>query len=93
MKVFYISGFSYSLKVWDVSGSLERELMYFEKLYKDFKVEHSIFTYGDIDELNYVNNEYITIYPMFSMFKNRVKNYDLYIIYYLSIQSKKRFKK
>ena len=84
MKVFYISGFRYSLKVWDVSGSLERELMYFEKLYKDFKVEHSIFTYGDIDELNYVNNEYITIYPMFSMFKkteSKIMTFILSIIY------------
>ena len=84
MKVFYISGFRYSLKVWDVSGSLERELMYFEKLYKDFKVEHSIFTYGDVDELNYVNNEYITIYPMFSMFKkteSKIMTFILSIIY------------
>ena len=84
MKVFYISGFRYSLKVWDVSGSLERELMYFEKLYKDFKVEHSIFTYGDVDELNYVNNEYITIFPMFSMFKkteSKIMTFILSIIY------------
>ena len=84
MKVFYISGFRYSLKVWDVSGSLGRELMYFEKLYKDFKVEHSIFTYGDVDELNYVNNEYITIYPMFSKFKkteSKIMTFILSIIY------------
>ena len=84
MKVFYISGFRYSLKVWDASGSLERELMYFEKLYKDFKVEHSIFTYGDINELNYVNNEYITIYPMFSIFKkteSKIMTFVLSIIY------------
>ena len=84
MKVFYISGFRYSLKVWDVSGSLGRELMYFEKLYKDFKVKHAIFTYGDVDELNYVNNEYITIYPMFSMFKkteSKIMTFILSIVY------------
>jgi glycosyltransferase involved in cell wall biosynthesis len=82
MRVFYISGFRYSLKVWELSGALERELMYFEKLYKDYKIQHSIFTYGDFDDLNYIDNEYIKIYPMFSMFK---KTESKIITFFLSI--------
>ncbi len=84
MRVFYISGFRYSLKVWELSGALERELMYFEKLYKDYKIQHSIFTYGDFDDLNYIDNEYIRIYPMFSMFKkteSKIITFLLSIVY------------
>jgi glycosyltransferase involved in cell wall biosynthesis len=91
MKVFYISGFRYSLKVWKLSGALERELMYFEKLYKDYKIEHSIFTYGGFDDLNYINNESITIYPMFSMFKkteSKIITFLLSIIYPFKMRKK-----
>ena len=91
MKVFYISGFRYSLKVWELSGALERELMYFEKLYKDYKIEHSIFTYGGFDDLNYINNESITIYPMFSMFKkteSKIITFLLSIIYPFKMRKK-----
>ena len=91
MKVFYISGFRYSLKVWELSGALERELIYFEKLYKDYKIEHSIFTYGDFNDLNYVNNESITIYPMFSLFKkteSKIITFLLSIIYPFRMRKK-----
>ena len=91
MKVFYISGFRYSLKVWELSGALERELMYFEKLYKGYKIEHSIFTYGGFDDLNYINNESITIYPMFSMFKkteSKIITFLLSIIYPFKMRKK-----
>ena len=91
MKVFYISGFRYSLKVWELSGALERELMYFEKLYKDYKIEHSIFTYGGFDDLNYINNESITIYPMFSVFKkteSKIITFLLSIIYPFKMRKK-----
>jgi glycosyltransferase involved in cell wall biosynthesis len=91
MRVFYISGFRYSLKVWELSGALERELMYFEKLYKDYKIEHSIFTYGGFDDLNYINNESITIYPMFSMFKkteSKIITFLLSIIYPFKMRKK-----
>ena len=89
MRVFYISGFRYSLKVWDLSGALKRESLYFEKLYKDYKIEHSIFTYGDLDELNYLNNEYTTIYPLFSIFKkteSKIITFLLSIIYPFKIR-------
>ena len=91
MKVFYISGFRYSLKVWELSGALERELMNFEKLYKDYKIEHSIFTYGGFDDLNYINNESITIYPMFSVFKkteSKIITFLLSIIYPFKMRKK-----
>lgn len=91
MRVFYISGFRYSLKVWELSGALERELMYFEKLYKDYKIEHSIFTYGDFDDLNYINNESISIYPMFSIFKkteSKIITFLLSIIYPFKMRKK-----
>lgn len=91
MKVFYISGFRYSLKVWELSGALERELIYFEKLYKDYKIEHSIFTYGDFNDLNYVDNESIKIYPMFSLFKkteSKIITFLLSIIYPFRMRKK-----
>ena len=80
MRVFYIFGFGYSLKTWDISGALEREFMYFEKLYKDYKIKHSLFTYGDFEDLNYINNKNITIYPIFNFFKKTNSKFTTFLL-------------
>lgn len=69
MNILFIFSFKTSLKIWESSGALKREFMYFEKLFMNNNIKHQLFTYGDFSDFNVTSTEYITIYPLFSFFK------------------------
>lgn len=69
MNILFIFSFKTSLKIWESSGALKREFMYFEKLFMNNNIKHQLFTYGDFSDFNVTSTEYTTIYPLFSFFK------------------------
>lgn len=70
MKIFYIFTFNYSLQTWKDSGSLAREITFFNKLIKDFDCEITLLTYGDKNDFKYIKDlEKINVIPMFSNFR------------------------
>lgn len=84
MKIFYIFSFRSNLNTWKSSGALNREFLYFKKFYEKYKTEHLLFTYGGFEELDFVKDKNLTIYPLFAYFKftnNKFKTFLLSLIY------------
>ena len=54
MHVVLFFTFDYSLKLWDETGILSREKLYFYEMLKENKnLEFTLVTYGDETDLNY----------------------------------------
>ena len=85
----FILFFTYdiSLKTWLKTGLLERELRFFNKLI-DNGVNLTLVTYGDASDLSIIDNQSISILPVYSLYKkpkNRVYRYlkSLFIPIYI----------
>ena len=67
MHVVLFFTFDYSLKLWDETGILSREKLYFYEMLKENKnLEFTLVTYGDETDLNYFkNNSRINVYPIY----------------------------
>ena len=50
MRVLVIFTYGYSLKTWDETGTLERELSIYSELQKKYGIEFTFLTYGDISD-------------------------------------------
>ena len=53
MNIVYFLTFGYSLKTWDESSALGREVQYFNFLSKKYGYKFFIVTYGDSEDLDY----------------------------------------
>ena len=51
MRVLVVFTYGYSLKTWDESGTLERELSIYTELQKKYAIEFTFLTYGDNSDL------------------------------------------
>ena len=67
MHVVLFFTFDYSLKLWDETGILSREKLYFYEMLKENKnLEFTLVTYGDETDINYFkNNSRINVYPIY----------------------------
>lgn len=71
MKVAIFFTYNYSLKIWNDSGVLNRELAVYRKLVKQYNYEFILFTYGGDDDKHYLNNERnIEVVPLNNLLKN-----------------------
>lgn len=82
MRILYVFTYGYSLKSWEDSGFLQKELKYFQKLNKEINCKFTFLTYGDNSDLNIIDKEkypYIKVVPIYSISKNRRKSFLNYI--------------
>ena len=87
MNVILFFTYDISLKTWLKTGLLERELRFFNKLI-DNGVNLTLVTYGDASDLSIIDNQSISILPVYSLYKkpkNRVYRYlkSLFIPIYI----------
>lgn len=79
MNILYFFTYGYSLKTWNESGQLNRELKHFEKLHdKNNQIKFTLITYGNIDDLKLFDKDYIDIVPIYHYTrKSKFKIFDL----------------
>ena len=63
MKVAVFFTFDYSLKTWDLSGTIDREFRIYQEIHNKYGVEFTFFTYGDESDLKLTEK-----YPEFKIF-------------------------
>lgn len=94
MTVLYIFTFGYSLKTWQLSGTLDKELEVFKKIIKKFNTNFVLLTYGNNDDLTLnVASKNLKIIPIFknkSIPKNKFVLLILSLIYV--VKNRKLFK-
>ena len=79
MNILYFFTYGYSLKTWNESGQLNRELKHFEKLHEENnKINITLITYGIKDDLNLFDKDFIEIIPIYQYSKkSKYKIFDL----------------
>ena len=66
MRVLVVFTYGYSLKTWDESGTLERELSIYTELQKKYGIEFTFLTYGDNSDLELaIKNLDVDIIPIY----------------------------
>lgn len=76
MKVAFFFTYGYSLKSWENSGILQRELKILKELSKKYKYEFTLITYGDNSDLKLLNkSEAFEVIPIYSLLKESKYKY------------------
>ena len=79
MKVLLVFTYGYSLKTWEKSGTLAKELELYNKLSSKYGIKFIFLTYGDKTDIEInLNNEDIKVVPIYSFIKkyeNKLLNY------------------
>ena len=79
MKVLLVFTYGYSLKTWEKSGTLAKELELYNKLSSKYGIKFIFLTYGDTTDIEInLNNEDIKVVPIYSFIKkyeNKLLNY------------------
>ena len=79
MTIFYLFTYNNSLSKWEESGLLERELLFFEKMNKEYGINFIFFTFGNKNDLVYQEKyDYIKVIPIFEILnesKNKLINF------------------
>ena len=78
MNILYFFTYGYSLKTWNESGQLNRELKHFEKLHEENnQIKFTLITYGIKDDLNMFDKDFIDIIPIYHYSKkSKYKIFD-----------------
>ena len=88
MNIVYFLTYGYSLKTWDQSSALIREIKYFNFLSEQYGYKFFIVTYGDEEDLNYenlfLNAEIIPIYKYIK--KSKFKLVNLFLSFFYSFR-------
>ena len=75
MKIGYLFTYGYSLKTWEESGTLNKELFLFKKLVEEKNIEFKLFTYGNADDFKLLpKNLNIEIVPIYDKIFKRSEN-------------------
>ena len=95
MHVVLFFTFDYSLKLWDDTGILSREKLYFDEMLKENKnLEFTLVTYGDETDLNYFkNNSRINVYPLYiknKYFKSKFIRFSKSLVYPFKLKKELR---
>ncbi len=79
VKVAVFLTYNYSLKTWDESGTLKRELKIYKHISKNYGVDFIFITYGDEEDLNYTellgNFRVVPLYTHIKKHKSKILNY------------------
>lgn len=96
MTIFYLFTYNNSLSKWEESGLLERELLFFEKMNKEYGTNFIFFTFGNKNDLVYQENyDYIKVIPIFENLnesKNKLINFFKIILKSSSIVRNSKLK-
>ena len=77
MRILYFFTFDYSLHTLKNSGSLDREIQYFEYMYKIYNHKFLLVTYGDDSDFELIKeSEAIKLLPIYSVFNNSSTEID-----------------
>ena len=80
MNIAFFFTFGYSLKTWEASGTLERELKTLKILSKNYGYKFTLVTYGDFDDTLIKNvSEEFNIIPIYSIIKKRNSKFINYL--------------
>ena len=72
MNIAFFFTYGYSLKTWEESGTLERELKTLRILSKNYGYKFTLVTYGDVSDTLIKNiSEEFKIIPIYSIIKKR----------------------
>ena len=70
MNVLLILTYGISLKIWEETGLLNREVTLYERLGNDHNIQFTFLTFGDEEDLKYKNKyNNIDIFPIYSKYK------------------------
>ena len=61
MNILYFFTFGYSVKTWNDSGQLNREVEHFTALIKIKNLNFILFTYGDEDDDKFIKSNFIKV--------------------------------
>lgn len=76
MKILYFFTYDYSLKTWENSGTLQRELSIYKDLISNHGYEVTLVTYGDSSDLKYLDSlSEFKVLPLYTIFKKYNNNY------------------
>lgn len=73
MNVLFLFTYGTSLKNWNDSGYLPRELTFFESINKKYGTSFTFLTFGDYKDENILNNDFIKVIPVYK-FLNKKQN-------------------
>jgi len=69
MNIAVFLTFGYSLKTWQLSGTLDRELKVYKELHDKFGVKFTLFSYGDNSDKELLNN--YSCFELITLFDNK----------------------
>ena len=91
MRIIYFFTFDYSLKTLKDSGSLDREVKYFEHLNINYGYTFLLVTYGSKGDYTILNNyDFIEVLPLYSLFsRSKSKLIRYFLSFYYPFKIKK----
>ena len=75
MNIILFFTYDISLKDWETSGLLDRELKFYETLHKKYSTKFKFITYGDYEDTKLVNLPFIEIIPVYERIKYSQNKY------------------
>lgn len=70
MKILVYFTFNYSLNVWLKSGTLEKELKFYNKIAEKYNIRFVFITYGDLQDEKLIQNyKYFEVLPLYKFYK------------------------
>ena len=93
MHIGILFTYGYSLKTWEQTGSLSREIKYLECLSNKESLKFTLFTYGDEEDLNInIGLDNVEIIPIYSYVKkSKFKSVNLFKSLFIPLFIKKNF--
>tara|TARA_Y100001958_G_C21174169_1_gene505328 strand:- start:183 stop:1301 length:1119 start_codon:yes stop_codon:yes gene_type:complete len=93
VRVLVVFTYGYSLKTWDESGTLERELSIYSELQKKYGIKFTFLTYGDRTDLQIVIKDLdVDIIPIYKyQKKSSFKLVNILKSFYFPFKNKKLF--
>lgn len=79
MNIILFFTYDISLKDWETSGLLDRELKFYETLNKKYSTKFKFITYGDHEDRNLINLPFIEIIPVYESIKYSKNKYIRFI--------------
>lgn len=74
MNVILIFTYGVSLKQWEDSGLLSREISLYNKMISDYKLNYTFVTFGDVSDISIIENPNIKVLPIYKYIKKSKVN-------------------
>ena len=93
MHIGLLFTYGYSLKTWQESGTLTREILFYKELAKNYNLKFTFFTYGNISDLNVeIGTDDIEVIPIYDLIgESKNKYYNLIKSFLIPFKLRKYF--